>query len=308
MAPSFCRVWKETGVAKWTWEVRPILMIPMQRPSLVLLRNAGGALPAPGPGLEIKRIDKAGLNAALDRYLAGFDLVGGKRSDLAKELWAAIVQEMESGGILFSVTARHVGASWLKAGRVTQNVYVSAPLDFDVTFKFLYYPDEDGKMLPVTHKDPTFVPEWIADLNWILGAQANVWFEVAKAEPVKIDRPLGSPLDDVTFRAYVAPRKDTLADVTVFLVGRWKGSGHSGGTFFTDLGDVMAVADKPAIPVVEGDDPFIVTLAHELVHYVLHYRGNKRKISHLPDQHALLNTLVESTVVTPLLQEALNPG
>ena len=39
---------------------------------------------------------------------------------------------------------------------------------------------------------------------------------------------------------------------------------------------------------------------------MLQYRGNKLNIHHLPDQHVLLNKLVESTVVTPLLQGALN--
>ena len=103
-------------------------------------------------------------------------------------------------------------------------------------------------------------------------------------------------------------KKDGFADVTVFLVGKWSGRGDAGGTFFRDPGDVIALDDKPAIPVVEGNDVFIVTLAHELVHFVLHFRGNKMNIHHLPDQHALLNKLVESSVVTPLLQGALNPG
>jgi hypothetical protein len=308
MPPSFCRVWKEIGVSKWTWDVRPTLMVPLQRPTLVLLRNPGGHLPTLGPGLSVTRIDKAGLNVAIDRYLSGFDLVGSRRSDLFGELLAALLLEMGIGSVLLSVAARHAGSTWLKAGSFRQDAYVSHPLVSEIAFKFLHYPDDSGNVLPVTHKDHAFAPEWIADLDWILGGQANVWFELVKAEPVRIERQLGSPLDDVTFRNYVAPHKDPWADVTVFLVGKWKGSGAAGGTFFTDLGDVIALADKPAIPVVPGNDPFIVTLAHELVHYVLNHRGNKMNIHHLPDQHALLNRLVESTVVTPLLQQALNPG
>jgi hypothetical protein len=308
MAPSFCRVWKELGVATMPWDVRPTLMVPWQRPTLVLLRNPGGHSPTHGSGVSVARIDKAGVDAALDKYLAGFDLVGSRRSDLRAELLAAILQEIGNGSVLYSVAAKHTGSTWLKAGSVKQDVYVSQPLVSEIAFKFLHYPDDDGNMMPVTHKDHAFAVEWIADLDWILGGQANVWFELVKADPVKIDRQLGSPLDDETFRKYVAPHKHPGADVTVFLVGKWKGSGHAGGTFFRDLGDVIALSDKPAIPVVKGNDEFIVTLAHELVHYVLNYRGNKMNIHHLPDQHALLNKLVESTVVTPLLQGALNPG
>ena len=51
-----------------------------------------------------------------------------------------------------------------------------------------------------------------------------------------------------------------------------------------------------------------MNLAHELVHFVLHVRGNKLHISHLEDQYVLLNKLTESSVITPLLQGALNPG
>ena len=305
MQPSFCRVWKEINVAKWTWETRPVLMIPTQRSSLVLLRNAAGHQPTHGPGLGITRIDKGGVAAALDKYLRGID-VGVHKQGLAETLWPAIMQELSAGGMLLSVEAKAAGASWLKAGQVRQEISVTRPLVSEVTFKFLHHLDEDGAMMLVTHKDPAFVDGWISHLNWILGAQANVWFEVNKAEPLKLDMRLGQPINDTAFRNYIAKEKDSLADVTVFLVGKWRSTGDGGGTFFRDLGDVIALGDKPAIPVVEGNDPFIVTLAHELVHYVLEYRGNKQNIHHLPDQHVLLNKLVELTVVTPLLQGALN--
>ena len=87
----------------------------------------------------------------------------------------------------------------------------------------------------------------------------------------------------------------------MFLVGKWKGKagGDPAGTFFPDL-NVIAVDDKPAIPMVPGNDPFTLVLAHELVHYVLHYRGYGS--FHVHDQHALLNDLVESTVIVPDLQ------
>jgi hypothetical protein len=308
MQPSFCRVWKEIGVPKWTWEVRPTLMIPTQRPGLVLVRNAAGHALRAGPGVTFKRIDKTGVVDALDKYLAGNGVTSAQLKDLSAALWAAITPELSSGGVLLSVEAKHAGTSWLRAGKFEQSVSVTQPLVLDVTFKFLHHLDEDGKMMPATHKDPAFVDGWISSLNWILGAQANVWFSMENAVPVKIDRQLGKPVNDSMFREFIMKEKDVFADVTVFLVGKWSGRGDAGGTFYPDPGDVIALDDKPAIPVVEGNDVFIVTLAHELVHFVLHFRGNKLNIHHLPDQHALLNKLVESTVVTPLLQGALNPG
>jgi hypothetical protein len=305
--PSFCRVWKEIGVPKLTWEVRPTLMIPTQRPSLVLVRNATGHGLRTGPGLSYKRIEKNGVADALDKYLTGIGVSSAQQKDLSAALYASITQELSSGGVLLSVESKHAGNSWIKAGKVQQSVSVTQPLVLDVAFKFLHHLDGDGKMLTATNKDPAFVDGWITHLNWILGAQANVWFEVQSADPVKIDKQLGT-VNDVMFRDFIMDKKDDLADVTVFLVGKWVGRGDAGGTFFPDPGDVIALDDKPVIPVVEGNDVFIIGLAHELVHFVLHFRGNKSHIHHLPDQHVLLNKLVESSVVTPLLQGALNPG
>jgi hypothetical protein len=301
MPPSFSRVWKEIGVEKWAWDTRSILMIPSQRPSLVMLRNATGHPWRSDRGLVITRIDKNGVSAALDKYLSGIGVTGQHRKALAGELWAAIMLELGAGGVLLSVSAEKPGTSWLYAGKVKQQVAVTVPLVSDVTFKFLHHLDADGNLFCPTDKKPSDVDDWIADLNWILGAQANVWFEKAKAEPVKVNRVLGQPVGDAVLRNDLAPEKDGTADVTVFLVGKWKGKtgGDPAGSFLPDL-NVIAVDDKPAIPMVPGNDPFTVVLAHELVHYVLHYRGYGS--FHVHDQHALLNDLVESSVIVPDLQ------
>lgn len=301
MRPSFSRMWKEIGVSKWTWDTRSILLIPLQQPSLVLVRDAKGQRLQPGPGLAMTRIDKDGVAAALDTYLAGIGVTGDHRKELAAGLWPAIMPELSAGGVLLSVAAKVAGTSWLQAGTVRQQVEVTKPLAFDVSFKFLHHLDKGGNMLPATHKDPAFVDDWIDDINWILGAQANVWFEKANAVPVKVNEVLAQPVGDAVLRSHLAKEKDGLADVTVFLVGKWKGKtgGDPAGSFLPDL-NVIAVDDKPAIPMVQGLNPFTVVLAHELVHYVLHYRGYGS--FHLSDQHALLNDKVESSVVVPDLQ------
>jgi hypothetical protein len=123
-----------------------------------------------------------------------------------------------------------------------------------------------------------------------------------RAEPVKVNQVLGQPVGDAVLRNLLATQRDDLADVTVFLVGKWKGKvgGDPAGACFPDL-NVIALDDKPALPMVPGNDPFTIVLAHELVHYVLHYRGYNHTI-HLHDQHALLNDRVESSVIVPDLQ------
>src|SRR3954469_12346969 len=167
MPPSFSRVWKEIGVARWAWDTRSILMIPSQRPSLVMVRNATGH-PWSDPGLVISRIDKDGVSAALDKYLSGIGVTGQRRKALAGELWAAIVRELGAGGVLLSVSAKKPGTSWLYAGKVKQQVAVTEPLVSDVTFKFLHHLDADGNPVCPTDKEPSDVDDWIADLDWIL--------------------------------------------------------------------------------------------------------------------------------------------
>jgi hypothetical protein len=307
VAASFCRVWKEIGAASWTWESRPVLMIPLKRSSLVLVRDADGEHLRHGPGLHMTRIKKSEVRNVVEKYLLSIDVSGTHQSDLEVELWKAIVEEMVAGAVLLSVKAKAEGTSWLKAGKVKQTVAVTSPLVSRVTFKFLHHLNDKGEMTAATGKDSSQVDGWISDLNWILGAQANVWFDVEKAVPAKINEVLGRPVNDVAFKNYIANEKDSAADVTVFLVGKWEGSGDAGGSFYPNLGNVIALDDKPAIPVVEGGDPFVIVLAHELVHYVLAFRGNKN-VFHVKDNNALLNnTGVESTVITSELQSMLSP-
>ena len=64
MRPTFCRVWKERGVDKWSWTGRPKLMIPEQRPSLVMVQNAKGHDLSAGPGLSFTRVGMDGVRQA----------------------------------------------------------------------------------------------------------------------------------------------------------------------------------------------------------------------------------------------------
>jgi hypothetical protein len=302
--PAFCRVWGEIGAASWSWETRSVLMVPLQRPTLVMVRNAKGYRVKAGPGLHVKTVDKDSVRTTVDKYLAGIGVTGAHLKELTGALFKTIVAELAADGVLLSVDAKSAGKSWLKAGDVKQTVSVTRPLVSDVTFEFLHHLDDKENMKSATGKVPGDVDGWIADLNWILGAQANVWFEVEKAVPLKIETVLGRPVNDVAFKNYILKEKDGAADATVFLVGKWEGTGDAGGTFYPD-DNVIALDDSPAIPVIDGGDPFIITLAHELVHYVLHYRGHKR-VGHLSDQYALLNTRTEATYVTPQLQDLLS--
>jgi hypothetical protein len=302
MQPHFSRVWKEIGVSDSRFARRPVFMIPAQMPSLIMIYWAKGQVLEAGPNLKMTRIDQKDVSAAVSKYLMGLELTWKHQQELAGTLWAGIFSAMShAGGVLLSVEAKAAGRSWLKAGKIKQEISVIKPVSYDVTFKFLHHLDDNGNMRPATNKDPASVEKWISSLNWILGAQANVWFDLEKAVPVKINHRLGRPIGEEAVRNYIAKEKDEDADVTVFLVGKFE----KAGTFYGDL-NVIALDDEdvPHYPVVEGDDPFIVVLAHELVHYVLQVRGFN---GHIGALNALLNEGIESTVIMPELQQMLNP-
>jgi hypothetical protein len=298
--PSFSRVWKEITAAKLTWDTRSILLVPKQHPSLVMVRHAAGH-PVTATGLAINPVSQQNVPTAIEKYLSAVGVTGAHRKALTKDLWTAIDLEMKAGGVLLSVQPQKVGAAWLYAGKVKQQVAVVEPVYRDVGFKFLHHLNGAGVMAPATSKEPKQVDDWIADLNWILGAQANIWFEKSDFDPIEVNQVLAKPVGDAVLRSHLVSKRDPLADVTVYLVGKWKGKagGDAAGTYFPDL-NVIAVDDNPAIPMVPGSDQFTVVLAHELVHYMLHQRGYGSL--HISDQHALLNDKVESSVIVPDLQ------
>ena len=167
------------------------------------------------------RVEQGVLHATLDRPAAR----NAMSLRMVDELLEVLARAEADGGVraivLRGAGGTAAGTSWLQAGAVRQQVDVTRPLVSDVSFKFLHHLDEDGVMVPATRKDPVQVDDWIADLNWVLGAQANVWFEKVNAVPVKVNEVLGRPVGDKALREHLAKEIDGLADVTVFLVGKW---------------------------------------------------------------------------------------
>jgi len=95
-------------------------------------------------------------------------------------------------------------------------------------------------------------------------------------------------------------------DITVFLVGQWGGgaSGHSRGTFFEDL-DVAAIDDRPKRDEIpEPIDVFMLTMAHEILHYIRKERGFT---GHHDRQNILLSNKIQSLRMDKQLVMDVNP-
>ena len=71
--------------------------------------------------------------------------------------------------------------------------------------------------------------------------------------------------------------------LTVFLVGKWKDDGdHPNGTFFFEH-DVAVLTDEPthSNPNIKiGTERLVLTLAHEIAHFILQHRGFRNQSHH----------------------------
>jgi hypothetical protein len=80
--------------------------------------------------------------------------------------------------------------------------------------------------------------------------------------------------------------------LTVFLVGKWKSDSHANGSTFSDQ-KVSVITDEPQHPKesLVAIHPFMLTLAHEIGHWVLHQRGFKKPGEHHHDRPGILQSI-----------------
>jgi hypothetical protein len=300
MPAEFRHVWKDIGASDFSAIPRPII-VPVHQYTLIVLRGASRW--TAGPNLHVMRIEEQELMDVLnDLLLTQLEIDGVNLNALYADLWTLLKKSFAAGDSLLQVRGRLPGRSWIIAGDVKQELLLTVGESYDLSFLFLKHQDEDGQPVPATQQQPADVTDWISELNWILGAQVNIWFETYNKDWIPVNVHLKG-VGDAFYKEHIANQWDKNADVTVFLVGKWL---RSGGTFHSDLQSTIAIDDKPAIPVTKGNNPFIVTLAHELVHFVVAKRGRDRH-GHVNENYVLLNKLIESTVIGTELFDWLFP-
>jgi hypothetical protein len=190
----------------------------------------------------------------------------------ARSYWGSMYNTLNhtSHSRLLFVNGKKNGLSEIAAVSGSTSVKIEVAvvphLSFTVAFKFLQHLDESGQMKTLTPWDPSDGQWLIKKLNWIYGLQANISFELLDSEWVRVDKVLGEPLGEAAFLNFVVDKKNKNADLNVFLVGRWKG-GEAGGTYFANE-KAAVVEGNPTDPVAPDSDPFLVTLAHEVAHFL----------------------------------------
>ncbi len=179
---------------------------------------------------------------------------------------------------VLKVSAKGAGIPSVKARRDNVEVRMDAAIlrrkEFTVAFRFMKHNNGSTKF------NTTDTEAWINKLNWIFGAQANIYFKLLNATWVTIPKALGSPMTSAVFKSEVAPHKNASADLTCFLVGRYKGDEtgvHAAGTYFRPE-KVCVLDDGPHQEFFDDwdYDSLLGVMAHEFGHFLKaahHSRG-----------------------------------
>jgi hypothetical protein len=177
---------------------------------------------------------------------------------------------------VLKVSARGSGIPVLKAKRdnveMRLDVGILRRKEFSVAFKFVKHMNANGAMIPLSKFIPDDAGGWIDKLNWIFGAQSNIYFRLLGADWVHIGKTLGQPMSADGFLNTVASHKSGTADLTCFLVGQYKGDDtgvHAAGAYFTDK-KVCVVGDGPHQGIFDDwdYDSFLGVMAHEFGHFL----------------------------------------
>jgi Matrixin len=131
-----------------------------------------------------------------------------------------------------------------KAGRAKMDIYTAKRRTASISFRFIRYQDDSGNMAGGTKLLPTYAEELIGILNRLYMPSANIELTLKTSTQENINRGLGTQLSKESFLNHVAPLRDKGADMTVFFVGRYKGTTDPLGEAFRDL-KCAVVDDAP---------------------------------------------------------------
>lgn len=176
---------------------------------------------------------------------------------------------------------------------------------FTVAFKFLRHLDKDGKMTSRTIWNPSDARFLINNLNLIYSPQANVIFNNIGADWIEVGEKLGEDrLESQVFLDLIVGQKNKKADLNIFFVGNYGVNSNEArkvvtGTYFTSEKSLV-VDDKPdktRVIATADSEPFLVTLAHEVAHFLVDMNGLSEKFIHHSRNNILLSENIESTKI-----------
>lgn len=234
-----------------------------------------------------------GINGA-DQLLRLRTVMYGSVHSTAK---GKLLQVSAIGAGIPTIMARHGNNA------VRLDVGILRRKEYSISFKLVKHQNGQGAMVPLTKFHTAEAQGWIDQLNWIFGAQTNIYFKLLGAEWVGIGRTLGQPMSAEVFKQQLLKYKHSSADLTCFLVGKYKGDEtgtYAMGSYFGS-DKVCVLDDDPDRELFDMwvPDPFVGVMAHEFAHFLggsHHSRGN-----------LLMSKGIESYELDKQLVAQLNP-
>jgi Matrixin len=248
MSANFSAVWKDCGFLAGT---PPFLVIPREGIGLVYLNGVRSLdvnrnLKFDGGSLAVRPVSPSDLQRNLLRYARNFpsDALGDVLS-----LSIGMQNTIRFGSTLLAVEARVSGRTIsldyvAKADRAKMDVYASSRTTIAVSFRFARYQDATGQLKGGTTLVPSYADELVRILNRLYLPSANIELRLKSSQYVDLAQKLGDSISQNNFLQDIAPRRDAGADMTVFFVGKYRGTDDPLGQAFPDI-NCAVVDDSP---------------------------------------------------------------
>lgn len=170
----------------------------------------------------------------------------------------------------FTAVKTGMGRIWAKKGGLSLSIGFSVhpPKTHKISFFFLQ--DQTGKTVKSrTTFSPSDAAGWVKDLSAVYGPQANIRFELGKAEPLPLSG-LSQVVSDAD--APLLEQKKDSALINIFLAGSQIKSNESDFPlgFYVIKEKLIVVKDQTATE--SKSKPMLKTMAHEIAHLLNYHR------------------------------------
>jgi hypothetical protein len=292
MSVHFAAVWKDSGILA---SMPPFLVVPLEGIGLVYLTgvrslNIQQDLKFDRTSLSVTAVTAANITRHLMTYSENFP--AKLRGDILK-LTSGMLNSLQFGSTLLSVEGSVSGSvaslDYIsKTARAKMDVLTAKRRKVDISFRFVRYLNEQGFPVKGTALTPSDAEGLVEIMNRLFLPSANIELTLKSSQYAMVNRQLGNEILEGNFRNYIVPLRDQGAGLTVFFVGKWKGTTKDPlGTAFSDVKCVV-VDDSPSqilapqtawppnsltdeeiyedLPRPKSDRDLHVVLAHEIAH------------------------------------------
>lgn len=248
MPANYSAIWKECGFLGST---PPCLVVPYEGLSLVCLNgvrpfDVNRDLKFDRTNLTVKVVTPASVLNQLMTYAENFPQ---NMSNQILALGGNVRNLIQYGSTVLSVEGSVTGSATSldcvsRSGTAKLDVVTVKRRTIGVAFRFFRYLDGAGQMKAGTSLEPAEADKLLEVMNRLYLPSANIELTLSSAKAENLNQALGPAVSVENFQKYVVPLRDPNADVTVFFVGKWKGTTDPLGSAF-DAYKSVVVDDAP---------------------------------------------------------------